>query len=426
MPGRSHNGGNSRGEAGNGPCPRTSALLGLRPTMTGLAFMAIEVLILAAAMSSEANLLFLVFCLSIGMLVLSVATPVLMVRRVDVDRVVPPAAVAGRPFTMVYLVRCRRRWGACWGLTIREAPSSPRIADLPQAFIERVGRDGEERVELLACCPFRGRLRSNAIRVTSRFPVGLFTCSVELRRPLELVVYPQVGRLRTDLLRSVGDSDSRAEKHGRERRAEDEFAGVREFREGDNYRWIHWRRSAHAGELVVREYLPRQASQLIVLLDPWPGSDGVAQPRAWGPLGLGSREAAIEPHVERVIGAAATAACDALERGHRVGLVCRGSIPVVLSPAGGRPHRQRLLHEMALLAPGAPDSLADLVARIRWAGGWHARCLLCVPRMAQEHQRVLRFLGRRAESVMVAIPGTDWFESVFSSTADRAAERRAR
>ncbi len=390
-----------------------------------MAFVAIEVLILAAAMSSEANLLFLVFCLSIGMLVLSVVTPVLMVRRVDVDRVVPPAAVAGRPFAMVYVVRSRRRWGQCWGLTVRESPGTPRIAELPQAFIEQVGRGGEERVELLACCPYRGRLRSGAIRVTSRFPVGLFTCSVDLRRPLELVVYPQVGRLRTDLLRSTGDADSRAEKHGRESRGEDEFAGVREFREGDNYRWIHWRRSAHAGELVVREYLPRQASELIVLLDPWPTGDAAPQTRGWNTLGFGPREDAIDQHVERVIGAAATAACDALERGHRVGLVCCGSVPVVLSPAGGRPHRQRLLHEMALLTPGAPGSLADLVARIRWAGGWHARCLLCVPRMAQEHHRVLRFLGRRAESVMVAIPGTDWFESVFSP-ADRVGERRVR
>ena len=93
---------------------------------------------------------------------------------------------------------------------------------------------------------------------------------------------------------------------------------------------------------------------MIVLLDPWPTSphtrDSATPP---------------DPDVERVISAAATATCDGLERGHRVGLIARARIPIVIPPAQGRPHRQRLLHELALLSDGSSEPMDELIARIR-------------------------------------------------------------
>ena len=80
---------------------------------------------------------------------------------------------------------------------------------------------------------------------------------------------------------------------------------------------------------------------------------------------------------------------------------------------------------MALLAPGGATGLDELVARIRWTGGWHARCLLFTPRMTEVSRRALWFVSRRAETVMTAIPGTEWFDAVFSGSPDRGTERRS-
>ncbi|HSW46235.1 MAG TPA: DUF58 domain-containing protein [Phycisphaerae bacterium] len=404
---------------------RPPALWGLRLTLAGLGFIVVNGLMLVAALNSEANLLFLVFCLSAGVLVFSAVAPVVMVRRIEADRVVPPAVAAGRPFTLAYVLRSRRRWGNCWSLLVCETPRDPGVRDLPWGFVPGLPAGGQVRLELAARCPGRGRINLAGIRIVSRFPFGLFACAVDIHRPAELLIYPVVGRLRSDVFRNRGLADGLASK-ARENRGDDEFAGVREFREGDNFRWIHWRRSAHTGELVIREHMPLQASHLIILVDPWPENDG----KPAGRLSGGSTGRGVvgspEDSAERIISAAATAACDALERGHRVGLILQGKIPGVLAPAGGRPHRQRLLRELALLTPGAEDPLDALVARIRWTTGWRARCLLCTSRMGQAHRRTLQFLSRRAESVLIAAPGTPWLETVFSPAGDRGSERRAR
>lgn len=406
--------------------PRTAALRGLRPTPVALAFVAINATIAIAAMNSEANLLFLIACMCVGMLAVSAVLPVLQVRRAEAERILPQGVVAGRPFSMGYVVRNGRRWGSCWSLTIGESPADAWATVLPRAFVARLRPHAIQKLELLGCCQQRGRLNLTGIRITSRFPVGLFSCSVDLRRPDELVVFPAVGRLRADLVRGAGISAVNTEKRGKGRRGEEEFAGVREFRDGDNYHWIHWRRSARTGELVVREYLPYQANQLIILLDAWPevtdGRGSASRPR----VGEAPHRPGMDESAERVISAAATAICDALDRGHRVGLIARGASPVVLAPAGGRPQRQRLLHELAVLAPGSAEGLDQLVTRIRWTGGWHARCLLFTPRHAKEHRRALRVVSRRAETVMTVIPGTEWFNSVFGPAPDRGSERRAR
>ena len=409
--------------------PPTSAIRGLRITLTGAAFVVINALVAVAAMNSDANLLFLIVCLDMGVLLFSAAAPVMMVRRIEADRVVPHAAVAGRPFTLVYLVRSGRRWGASWSLIVRETPADRRTADLSWGFIPRLSPGRQVRLELLARCPRRGRLPLSGIRVMSRFPFGLFSCSVDINRPAELIVYPPAARLHIDIARDrgfvAGASPARARSHG----GDEEFAGVREFREGDNVRWIHWRRSAHAGDLVVRDNRPIQASQLVILLDPWPGL--VAQPggvKGGIARGFFSRPDAEEgdEEAERLISAAAAAACDAIERGHRVGLVVCAKVPVVLPPAGGRPHRERLLHELALLSPGGCEPLDTFVAGIRWSAGWQARCLLLATDLTDTHRRVEGFLARRARGVIVARPGSEWFETAFGSSAERAPERRVR
>ena len=47
----------------------------------------------------------------------------------------------------------------------------------------------------------------------------------------------------------------------------DEFYGVKEFRSGENPRWIHWRRSARTGSLVTKEMTRVAPPRLLILVD---------------------------------------------------------------------------------------------------------------------------------------------------------------
>lgn len=377
------------------PVSRLAALLGLRVTFSGLLCLVVILLIGVAAQTSEANLLLLLAGISCGILLFSVLASARTLRGVSVERVTADAVIAGRPFKIAYLLHSHRRWFRAWSLIVQEAPTGGHTSPpFPRGFLRFLPPGGQRRIELSGMCPHRGKLELTGIRLTSRFPFGLFACTVTLPAPAALVIYPAVGRLPRDLWRGRAYASSASSRQNRHSDGHDEFYGVREYRPGDNLRWIHWRRSAHTGKLVVREMMPVREAQLIVLVDPWPGETA-------GPRRIPRRRLLPDPDVERVISAAATALCEGLERGHRVGLICRSAVPVFIAPAGGRPHRQRLLHELALLEPGPAPGLDELIARIRWSSGWHARCLICATRLGEVHDRVAKFLEQRAEAVMV-------------------------
>jgi uncharacterized protein (DUF58 family) len=400
---------------------RPRAIRNLRITFSGVLCCIIVALVGLAALNGEANLLFLLFAISMGALAYSMLAPVRAVRGISAERSVPQVAIAGRTFALTYTVRNARSWFSAWSLVVTETPIGDEGPLFPRGFVSLLGPGREQRVELTGRCTRRGLYNLKGIRVTSRFPFGLFTCWVDRPAPCELVVYPAMGRFRRDPWRERPSVHTRTTHVLRERGAQDEFYGVREYREGDSHRFIHWRRSARTGQLVVREMMDVRRTQLVVLVDPWPRPPDTPVAESPHP------SAGDEDEAERVIQAAATAVCDGLERGHRVGMICRSDMPIVVAPAGGRPHRQRLLHQLALLEPGNPVGLDDLVARIRWASGWqHTRCLICAASLDVTHDRLVRLLAGRTEATLVLSPRLEGFDALFDTSYRPEAGGRTR
>lgn len=416
--------------AEGGPCARRSPWRGLRFTFSGILAILIVLVVGLAGLHSETNLLFLLFGIGTGAILINVVAPVLMVRRIEATRTLPQAVVAGRPFSVVYTIRHAGRCVRAWSLIVGESTVPRRHTPFPLCWVDSLSPGEERRLEVVARCAIRGRIPLESVRVSSRFPFGLISVEMDVSAPAELIIYPAVGRLRRDPWKGRDVAETSALRSAQESSASDEFYGVREYREGDNLKWIHWRRSARLGQLVVREHVPLRATQVIVLLDPWLA--GELEPDTDARRRSGRKEDAESDArppdllVERLIAAAATAVCDGLERGHRVGLIACGRLPVVIPPAGGRAQRRRLLQELALLEPGFGEGLGTLLARVRWTSGWHARCLLCTPRMTETHGRVARFLGKRAETVRVATPGSEWLETVFVPASFRPLEGGAK
>jgi uncharacterized protein (DUF58 family) len=360
-------------------------------------FAAVLVLVGMAAFQNEANLLLLLVGIAAGALGFNVIAPAWMIRKIEVQRIVPEGLVAARPFKLVYVVRSRHRWLNCWSIVVGEKPGSARGVEFPRAFAAFLPAGAEQRIELTAQCPYRGKLSLPSIRVTSRFPFGLFSCSVDWRVAATTVVYPTVGRLTRDLWKDRRSGSAASRRHSRST-DQQEFNGVREYRHGDNYRWIHWRRSARTGELMVREMMPLRPAQLLVLLDPWPTRD---------------TNQGMQASAESVIAFAATTLCEYLHRGHRVGLICRCAAPVVIPPGSGPAQRQRLLEELALIAPPAGEGLDQIITQVRWSHGWHAQCLVCSTRADVTHQRVVRFLAPRAEAVTIMTPEMEGYDTLM-------------
>ncbi len=97
----------------------------------------------------------------------------------------------------------------------------------------------------------RGRRRHLKLTVSTSFPFGLVACRRTWRVPCDLLVLPLPGEVPHESLHGTTTAAPRP------RRApdagEEELFGLREWREGEGLRRVHWLLSARRGRRVVRE-----------------------------------------------------------------------------------------------------------------------------------------------------------------------------
>ncbi len=171
----------------------------------------------------------------------------------------------------------------------------------------------------------RGRVRLSRLRIESTFPLGLFTAWTWTHPELDCLVYPRPAA--RDREGPPPQTESGAARDGRAR-GEEDFAGLRVFRQGDPPRRIAWKAWARGGEMLVKQFVGAARAPIVLDLAAAAGAD-------------------LEARIARV----ARWVVDAEERGDRYGVRAEDEdVP----PGAGLAHRNRCL---ALLAvhrlPGA-------------------------------------------------------------------------
>lgn len=302
----------------------------LRATRPGWCFVAIIFGVGFAALNTGNNLLYLVFALMLAFLVLSGILSEASLRGVGVERIVPREVFAGVSNPVLLRIRNRQTRVAAFALSIEDRlePGSGRSASTTagRCFVLRVGPGSVVDRSYGLIPARRGELELATLRVSTRFPFGLFVKSVEIDAPETVLVYPAL----VPIAPAVAARGSRQETDHRPGRSPigDALAGVREFVRGDSTARVHWRRSVRSGRLVVGEREGHTAAEVEILLlfggDPTP--------------------AAIEGRISR----AASELVHHLDAGHRVGLRTR---TVRFAPATGPVHRRELLRFLARLEP---------------------------------------------------------------------------
>lgn len=116
------------------------------------------------------------------------------------------------------------------------------------------------------CC---GMLQADLKEIRLTDPLGLFSKQIKTRpEPSETLVMPQLqtAEITAKALEQY-DMESFRYADGRVGNDSSETVGIREYREGDSIRAIHWKLSAKQGEPVVKEYGYPVDTQLCVLAD---------------------------------------------------------------------------------------------------------------------------------------------------------------
>ena len=117
----------------------------------------------------------------------------------------------------------------------------------------------------------RGVYQWNNIQLRTGTPFGLFWCSRIQKHKAKAIVYPQVLPLkRCPLIEQIGQDDSTRLQSQRlyQKANEGVTRALRQYRQGDPTRLIHWKSSAKFGELQVRELeIVTGGEEVIICLD---------------------------------------------------------------------------------------------------------------------------------------------------------------
>lgn len=377
---------------------------GLGMPVGGVLFCLGTLVIGAAAIDSDNNLLLILFGLCLGALVLNMIASWRTLRGLTVKRITPDITVAGQPMELRYVLTNHRMWTSARSILLREIldhESSP-LAAPAEAFVAYL-RPGESvSVTVPALCVNRGRVRLAAVELSTGFPFGILTKRIRHRTADEVVVFPCLRRLKGRLIertrRTEGSSSGTTIARTR---GDDEYYGIREYRQGDNPRRIHWRRSAQMGQLVIREMAEARDPQLWCVLE----------------TRIDPRDIEQMERLEDAFSAAATIICDALEKGTRVGLICSGEPLLVLPPGAGKPRRTRLLRELAVRTTNSAHPLSEQLQRVGWPSRWRGTCILLAAAETADLRDAGRLLTKSLGPTRICIPGTSAFENLFDEPA---------
>lgn len=254
----------------------------------------------------------------------------------------PRRAVAGTPFTEPLTIVHEGR------STMRELllsePRTMRSGAL--ALVDRIGPRSTAEVELSCRTTARGHLVERVVLAASGWPLGLFQVRAVLAAPADLVIEPARVALSPEVLQALADRESAWTLH--RRLPGDEFHALREYRDGDDARAVHARRSAVLGTIVCRVNIGRQPRDFGLVLD-------LRRPPA---------KVLAPQHAERCLGIAASIV-DALRSDqNRLQVVVLGSrtVPITVDGEGARTKLLTLLAEAGTSAPRdlEPGAFASL------------------------------------------------------------------
>jgi uncharacterized protein (DUF58 family) len=220
----------------------------LKFTREGKFFIGITLGVGFAAINTANNLLYLMLGMLLALIVVSGVMSEWALSNLHVARKLPTRAQVGRAHVVEIEVFNRKGRVPSYAIEVEDLREG-QPAD-KRCFFLKISPNSAQVAAYRRTPSKRGRDRHTGFRIATRFPFGLFEKSRELAAPGELVIYPAIDpvQLREQSVPN-GRGDETILREGRG----DEFASLRRFREGDEVRDVHWRTSARAGTLIVRQ-----------------------------------------------------------------------------------------------------------------------------------------------------------------------------
>lgn len=238
---------------------RASRRLAVRPTARGWQALVIGLLVLFLARmigtTQFHQLAYALLALLLAALVLGYSSS----QGLRFSRVLPPGVrVTARNPASIRLLLERARFGSS-RVSVTDRLPEPRVFEA-----QPLAGQGGTTIEAPLAFARRGVYELGPADVGVTDPFGLLRFVRRFEERTEVVVYPEVHDLSGFPL---GGGNVEVGARGLRGQRGNEFAGLREYRHGDDRRHIHWKSVARTGELYVKEFALEAPRRYTVALD---------------------------------------------------------------------------------------------------------------------------------------------------------------
>ena len=303
------------------------------PTPLGWWFMGITLALGLVTFTAGVNLLYLMLAMMLSFLLCSGILSELTMRGLVIRQLPPRRIYAERPAPYRVHIRNAKRAIPSYALSVdqRVAGEGGRAGH----YLLKLSPGENAVLEDSLTIGRRGRQRLPRVRVSTRFPFGLFTKTWRLPVEDSILVFPAVRSLTLPQRGALAQARP-ADRDGARRGKSAGLHSLRSYHPGDDPRLIHWKTSARVGALMLKELEDEDRPRIsLVVEDPAPATSADL--------------------VEANISLAASMAVHAFHRGWEVVLVLADSRT---EPGSDESHLDRVLERLALYeAPGEPRPL---------------------------------------------------------------------
>ncbi len=224
-----------------------------RITKSGLLFFLFTLLIGAVAINSGNNLVYLTFTTILSFFVLSGLLSYFNLKGFKVSFLFSDSIFAK---SHTYIIT-----------HIKNSSFTPKLAvniktHLFEKNFEYIEEKGESSKKVEVSFPKRGRFILNSFTLRSSFPFAFFERKKEVHSKLSFIVFPAIRSVR---IKGKGNENGEYNTQGKGKG--NEFFSLREYRQGENIRNIHWKTSAHLNKLMIIENEKEASQKFILFID---------------------------------------------------------------------------------------------------------------------------------------------------------------
>ena len=293
-------------------------------TRDGKWFLGVLFFIGLSAINTGNNLLYLVVATMLSLIIVSGVISESSIKGIKAVRTFPREIYRGKQAIVRFTVTNEKKVLPSFSFNVASRNDTAIPSD-PVYFL-RLG-PGETSVRTsIHTFSRRGKITIDGVKVSTRFPFGLFLKGKYEKDRAEVTVLPsvKVRKKTTVILRGGpgGDLVGGVKGDGTE------IYGLRDITEGDDARLIHWKSAAKASKLLVKEFEQEKVRKVFVVFKNYSADD---------------------PEVfEEAVDEAAAAANAFMEKGWSVGLK---TLTSEVRPGRGHAHLMRILEDLAVIVP---------------------------------------------------------------------------